>query len=194
MPCLHRVSFASPFPVVSSEAVNSLICGKTFPRAKKAALYIRTSVQPEPTWHWWLLAVIANGSEHFPICLSFQDLPIASALEQVLQGPGNCPAPSKPFHICPLSLQYMQGDQKFFLGSNMEEACSGRALVGKSVAAEDEAVQLLHLSRPYTNSSAMRVINGCQLLANEAQFNCSDLQQPIHWIRATSINHRLSLS
>lgn len=132
-------------------------------------------------------------SEHFPSCLSSQDVPVASALEQVLQGPGSSLAPSKPSHTCPLFLQYMQGDQKFFLGKSMEEACSGRALVGKSVAAEDEAVQFLHLSSPYTNSSAMRVINGCHLLANKAQFNCSGLQQPVHRIRATSINHRLLL-
>lgn len=119
-------------------------------------------------------------SEHFPICLSSQDLPVASALEQVLQGLSSSPAPSKPSHTYLLSLQYMKGDQKFFLGNSMEEACSGRALVGKSVAAEDEAVQFLHLSSPCTYSSAIRGINGCQLLANEAQFNCSGLQQPIH--------------
>lgn len=146
--------------------------GKTFFRAKKAFLCVETSVQSEPILGWWLLAVVIQllvGSKFFPI-ISIPKAP----LEKGWQRPGS--SQLHPVHRFSVRFLSSTGRSKA-LPWQLHGDLLGISSCYGSLTAEKDAVQSVCMSSLYAHSLAIRIINGCWLLANEGQLNCSGLDQ-----------------
>lgn len=162
--------------------------GKTFFRAKKAFLCVETSVQSEPILGWWLLAVVIQlmvRSKFFPI-ISIPKAP----LEKGWQRPGS--SQLHPVHRFSVRFLSSTGRSKA-LPWQLHGDLLGISSCYGSLTAEKDAVQSVCMSSLYAHSLAIRIINGCWLLANEGQLNCSGLDQPIPCVRTLSINNGVLL-
>lgn len=141
---LRRATFIYSFPVVSSQAVNSLPCGRTFFRAKKAFLCVDISIQSEPILGWQLLAVVKQllvRSKLFPIT----SIPKAP-LEKVWQGPDS--SQLHPIHLFSFPFLSSTGRSKA-LPWQLHGDLLGISFCYGSLTVEKDAVQSVCLSSLY---------------------------------------------